>query len=203
MLGVHPVAGRNFSDAEDRSHGPKAAILSYSLWRNTFASDPNILGQAILLKGEPFTVIGVLPEGATTPLNADLYTALQLSREGEGEGTNSEAITRLRDGATWEQANDEINRAWSLRTERYELTNNPGANVTYYSVPPQDLGSGFSGSGGWSPSNLGQSGGAPEHQTGGQFVFVAFVRGWVAFDLVQESLESNLGQLLLGHLNRR
>src|SRR6266853_3785524 len=81
VLGVHPVAGRNFSDAEDRPHGPKAAILSYSLWRNTFSSDQNILGQAILLKGEPFTVIGVLPEVATTPLNADLYTAIQPNRE--------------------------------------------------------------------------------------------------------------------------
>jgi len=58
-------------------------------------------GQAVLLKGEPYTVIGVLGEGATTPLNADLYTALQESRKGEGAGTYFEAITRLRDGATW------------------------------------------------------------------------------------------------------
>jgi predicted permease len=137
VLGVDPAAGRNFSDAEDRTHGPKAAILSYSLWRNTFGSDPNVLGQGILLKGEPYTVIGVLPEGATTPLNADLYTALQLSREGEGGGTNSEAITRLRDGATWQQANAELNRAWSVRADRYELKDNSGAQVTYYSVPLQ------------------------------------------------------------------
>ncbi len=129
--------GRNFSEDEDRPHGPKAAILSYSLWRNTFGSNPNILGQAILLKGEPYTVIGVLPEGVTTPLNADLYTALQPSREGEGGGTNFESITRLRDGATWQEANAEINRAWSLRANRYELRNNPGAQVTYYSVPLQ------------------------------------------------------------------
>src|SRR6266851_7807709 len=137
VLGVHPLLGRNFSDAEDRAHGPNAAILSYSLWRNTFGSDQNILGQAILLKGEPYSVIGVLPEGATTPLNADLYTAIQPSRDGEGGGTNFAVITRLRDGATWQQANAEINRAWSLRVNRYELNDNPGAQVTYYSVPLQ------------------------------------------------------------------
>ena len=45
-------------------------------------------GQAVLLKGAPYTVIGVLPEGAITPLNADIYTALQLGPEGEGGGTN-------------------------------------------------------------------------------------------------------------------
>src|SRR5438270_641877 len=137
VLAIHPIVGRNFSDVEDRAHGPKTAILSYGLWRTTFASNPNIVGQAILLKGEPYTVVGVLPEGATTPLNADVYTALQLSREGEGGGTNSESIVRLRDGANWQQADAEINRAWSHRVNRYELENNPGAQVTWYSVPLQ------------------------------------------------------------------
>jgi len=137
VLAVQPMMGRNFSEDEDRPHGPKSTILSYSLWRNTFSSNPNILGQPILLKGEPFTVIGVLPEGATTPLNADLYTALQPSRRGEGGGTNFESITRLRDGASWQQANAEINRAWSLRAQRYELKDNPGAQVTYHSVQLQ------------------------------------------------------------------
>ncbi len=137
VLGLKPLVGRNFSDTEDRPHGPKAAILSYSLWRNAFGSDPNILGQAILLKGEPYTVIGVLSEGATTPLNAEVYTAIQPSREGEGGGTNFTVITRLRDGATWQEADAEISRAWSLRTQRYESQNNPGVQVTYYSVPLQ------------------------------------------------------------------
>ncbi len=137
VLGVHPVAGRNFSEVEDRPHGPKAVILSYGLWRNNFGSDPNILGRSVLLKGEAYVVIGVLPEGVTTPLNADLYTALQASREGEGSGTNFDAITRLRDGATWQEADAQINRAWLRRSQRYELSNNPGAQVSYYSVPLQ------------------------------------------------------------------
>jgi putative ABC transport system permease protein len=137
VLAIQPMIGRNFFPDEDRRHGPKATILSCSLWRNTFSSNPNILGQAILLKGEPYSVIGVLPEGAGTPLNADLYTALQPSREGEGGGTNFESITRLRDGATWQEADAEINRAWSSRAHRYESTNNVGAQVTYHSVALQ------------------------------------------------------------------
>jgi predicted permease len=137
VLALQTILGRNFSEDEDRPHGPKVVILSYGLWRNTYGSNPNILGQSIQLKGEPYTVIGVLPEGATTPLNADLYTALQPSREGEGGGTNFESITRLRDGQTWQQADAGINRVWSVRAHRYELQNSPGAQVTYYSVPLQ------------------------------------------------------------------
>jgi hypothetical protein len=114
-LAVRPIIGRNFSADEDRPHGPNTAILSYGVWQKTFGADSNILGHSILLKGEPYTVIGVLPEGATTPLNADLYTAIQASREGEGGGTNFAAMTRLRDGATWQEADAQINRAWSHR----------------------------------------------------------------------------------------
>jgi len=137
VLALQPILGRNFSEDEDRPHGPKATVLSYGLWRNTFNSNPDILGQFIVLKGEPHTVIGVLPDSSTTPLNADLYTALQPSRGGEGSGTNFDCITRLRDGATWQEADAEINRAWSVRAHRYELQNSPGAQVTYYSVPLQ------------------------------------------------------------------
>jgi predicted permease len=137
VLAVQPLIGRNFSADEDRPHGPKAAILSYSLWRNTFRSDPKIVDQPILLKGEPYIVIGVLPESVATPLNADLYTALQPSRDGEGGGTNFESFTRLHEGANWQEADAEINRAWSLRAGRYELNGNPGAQVTYHSVPLQ------------------------------------------------------------------
>ncbi len=137
VLAIHPIIGRTFSDPEDLPHGAKTAILSYGLWRNVFGSDPNVSGKDILLKGEPYTVVGVLPDGASIPLDADLYTALQASSDGEGGGTNFDLITRLRDGANWQQADAEINRAWSLRTVRYELQDNPGAQVTYYSVPLQ------------------------------------------------------------------
>jgi len=137
VLGLQPALGRNFSDLEDRAHGPNTAVLSYSLWRDTFGSNPGVLGQAILLKGAPYTVIGVLPAGAITPLDADIYTALQLDPDGEGGGTNSEAIARLRDGATWQEADAEINRAWLHRAHRYELNDDPSAQVNYYSVPLQ------------------------------------------------------------------
>ena len=116
VLGVHLAAGRSFSEVEDRPHGPKTVILSYRLWQDEFGGDRGLLGQTIQLKSEPYTVIGVLPEGATTPLNADVYTALQPSREGEGSGTNFDAITRLRDGATWQEADAQINRAWADRS---------------------------------------------------------------------------------------
>lgn len=137
VLGIQPMIGRNFLEEEDRPQGAKAAILSYPLWRDTFGSDRTLLGRTIVLKGEAYTVVGVLSEESTPAINVDIYTALQESRKGEGAGTNFELITRLRDGATWQQADGEINRVWSARHGRYELKEYPGAQVTYYSMPLQ------------------------------------------------------------------
>jgi predicted permease len=138
VLGVRPIMGRNFSDEEDRPHGPKTAIVSYNVWRDTFGTDPNIIGRSVLLKGEPYTIVGVLPERAVTPMNADIYTSLQPSRDGEGQAANFEAIVRLRSGANWVQAGTEIDRAFqqSARARRFQQSNR-GAQLTYYLVPLQ------------------------------------------------------------------
>jgi predicted permease len=136
ILGLQPLLGRNFSLDEDRPGGPKAAILSYSLWQTAFNSNPGILGSQILLKSEPYTVVGVLPQGAITPLNAQVYTALQPSRQGEGAGTNFNCIVRLRDGATWQQADSQLNIAFAVREARF-ASKNPGSSMSFYTVPLQ------------------------------------------------------------------
>ena len=136
VLAVQPIRGRNFSEDEDRPNGPRVAILTYGLWQNVFNADPGIVGQTILLRSEPYLVVGVLPQNAITPSNADVFTPLQPSRSGEGSGSNFTAVTRLRDGMTWQEADAQINRAWSSLGQESEK-NSSGAKVTYYSVPLQ------------------------------------------------------------------
>lgn len=136
VLGIRLAAGRNFTSAEDQPHGPNGAILSYGLWQNIFQGDSGIVGQAIHLKGQLYTVIGVLPQGATTPFNADLYTPLQPSTSGEGGGTNYDIITRLRPGATWQESDAQINRAWASDAAVLAAENH-ATRVSFHSVPLQ------------------------------------------------------------------
>jgi len=138
VLGLQPAMGRQFNAEEDRPHGPGAAILSYGLWRTVFGASRNAIGEKVLLRGAPYTIVGVLPEGAITPMDADVYIPLQPSRDGEGQSTNYEAILRLRDGATWQQANGDVDRAL-LRSARAldEVKTSPGGSLTYYLVPLQ------------------------------------------------------------------
>ncbi|MBZ5674901.1 MAG: ABC transporter permease [Acidobacteriia bacterium] len=108
VLGVSPMIGREIAPEEDRNGGPAVAVLSHGLWTRLFASDAGILGQTILLRGEPFTVIGVMPQSFDTSPSADLWTPLRPSTRGEGGGTNYSMIVRLRPGSSMAQANAEL-----------------------------------------------------------------------------------------------
>ncbi len=62
-LGASPVLGRSFLPVEDRPGREHVVILTDALWRGRFAADPSILGRSIVLNGEPYDVIGVMPAG--------------------------------------------------------------------------------------------------------------------------------------------
>jgi putative ABC transport system permease protein len=61
MIGVRPVFGHSFSTEQDRRGNGHVAILSHALWRRRFASDTSVIGRSIMLNGESYQVIGVLP----------------------------------------------------------------------------------------------------------------------------------------------
>ena len=66
VLGVAPALGREFTADEDRANGPAAVILSHTLWTRLFNGDPAAIGRTLTLRGEPYTIVGVMPSGFTT-----------------------------------------------------------------------------------------------------------------------------------------
>lgn len=109
VLGIEPMLGRGFTEDEDRPGAGKVAVLSYNLWRTTFHEDRSILGQAILLRGAPYTVVGVLPQGAQMPNPADVWTPLMPSdRNGVCAGNNCLILMRLKPGANWEEVRGQL-----------------------------------------------------------------------------------------------
>ena len=61
LLGSQPVLGRNFLPEEDRPGAAKAVMLSHALWQRRYGGDPGIVNRDILLNGEKYTVVGVMP----------------------------------------------------------------------------------------------------------------------------------------------
>ena len=66
-LGLQPIVGRNFSPDEDRPNAPRAALISYGLWRSRFGGDPGVVAKTISLDGLPTTIVGVLPADFEMP----------------------------------------------------------------------------------------------------------------------------------------
>ncbi|MBI2684784.1 MAG: ABC transporter permease [Acidobacteria bacterium] len=108
VLGVQPAFGRGFTKEEDAENGPRAAVLSEPLRRRVFGDAPDAVGQKLLLRGEPYTVVGVMPAGFRSGVNADVWTPLKPSTRGEGGGNNYQAMIRLKPGVSEAAAAGEV-----------------------------------------------------------------------------------------------
>jgi putative ABC transport system permease protein len=76
VIGLAPEIGRVFSEDEDKPGAPAVAIISDRLWQRAFNRSPKILGQAITLHDQNFTVIGVMPPEMTSPQDSDVWVSL-------------------------------------------------------------------------------------------------------------------------------
>ena len=117
VLGVSPLIGRTFTREEDEA-AARVAILSNHLWARTFARDPNIIGRAVMLDRQPYSVIGVLPETFIFPnrgplsnnVPGDVFIPISLTaaeRSGFGSNYNISVIGRLKQGVTSDRADAE------------------------------------------------------------------------------------------------
>ena len=70
LLGVQPSLGRSFLPAEDEP-GHNVVILSYALWQRQFGGDRGIIGRTVMLDGQQFEIVGVMPERFTFPITAN------------------------------------------------------------------------------------------------------------------------------------
>ena len=111
-LGVSPILGRVFTQQEDDEHAA-VALISYSLWRRRYQSDPRVLGRSILLDRKAYTIIGVMPRSFEFPLADGLLDQTQLwvpMSLTSGELADDHAgywgyqiVTRLKGGVTLAQ----------------------------------------------------------------------------------------------------
>lgn len=78
-LGVQPLYGRNLTAEEDREGGAKVVLLGHGVWKRQFGADSGVVGRAISLDEQSYTVIGVLPPTLNFPSDKELFVPLALS----------------------------------------------------------------------------------------------------------------------------
>jgi len=126
-LGSSPFLGRGFLPEEDRPGRWHVVVLSYPYWVRRFGSNPDAVGQTILLDQVPFQIVGVLPRnfeplsftdaGSPPDVWAPLGYDLSIPQSGR-TWQHLHAIARLGDGVTLGAARAEMNSiAWQLARE--------------------------------------------------------------------------------------
>jgi predicted permease len=137
VLGVDPLMGRLFHEAESLPGAGQVVLLSYPIWQRQFHSDPSILGRPVDFNGRSFTVVGILPRsfdfGAifAPGTKVDLFVPIDF----KGTRTDGNTITligRLKPGITVAQARAEA----SLLFPRLDfMTDHPEYKEGYTAYP--------------------------------------------------------------------
>ncbi len=126
MLGVNPLIGRAFSGADDRSGVAGTVILSYGLWQREFGGSQGVLGQRVLLDGDPRVVIGVMPRDFHFPsADATFWTLMPRAEQENQERSNNwfQVIARLKPDVSIVQARAEMGLIASSLAQRFPADN--------------------------------------------------------------------------------
>ena len=121
---VAPALGRVFATNENEPGRSQAVILSYGLWQQRFAGDPQILGKHLEIESQQSTIVGVMPKDFDFPVPSDLWTPLALTPAERADRVhhNLHVIARLKSGVSVEQAQAEMDAIARRFAQSYPAT---------------------------------------------------------------------------------
>jgi predicted permease len=129
-LGIQPMLGRWFSEADDTpgTAGPDSVILTYGYWQRRFGGAESVIGRRLTIDSRPSEVIGVLPAGFRfIGFDADIVMTLRFNRAELtlGAGAPYRGLARLKPGATIAQATADVKRMLPIWLNAWPIP--PGA----------------------------------------------------------------------------
>lgn len=147
LLGVNPILGRTFTEEEDKS-GSRVAVLSFSLWQQSFGGDRDVVGQTATLSRLPYTIIGVMPRSFAFPTPglaianpAEIWVPMSFRPDelpNRGDNFDYGVIARMKPGVALPQANSDVNSIAAGIQELYPPQMREDLNLTAYVMPLQE-----------------------------------------------------------------
>ena len=110
VFGMEPLIGHGIRPQDMVPHAPGVVVLSNATWRQRFGGDPNIVGRAITLGNEEYTVIGVANPKFRLDAKVDVWTPLQIAESPEDHSNDYNFVARIKPGVTRAQAEDDLKR---------------------------------------------------------------------------------------------
>ena len=108
ILRARPLIGSLFTEADEQKQDGGVVVLAESLWRQEFGGDPGAIGRSLRLDGQPYVIVGVLPDALAYPdRQARAYIPFRVPPASGNYLSLFEAVARLRPGVTAAQAEAE------------------------------------------------------------------------------------------------
>jgi predicted permease len=126
VFGAPVMLGRTFTQQEDSPNGGHVVVLSYGLWQRRFGGNPKVVGQALSLGGEPYTIVGVLGRDFTTDPEADIWIPFQFEANSTNQGHFFLGAAMLKPGVTVTQANAQMKLAYAEFLRRFPAADPKG-----------------------------------------------------------------------------
>ncbi|HVP45453.1 MAG TPA: ABC transporter permease [Bryobacteraceae bacterium] len=130
VFGVNPILGRTFTEEEDRPGGPPLAVVSYGLWKRHWGGDAQIIGRPIILNGEPYRVIGILPQDFRPDPPADVWIPLEADPTSTNQGNYLRVAAILKPGVTLETAKAQLKIVGEQFRRLYPKATGPEESVS-------------------------------------------------------------------------
>ena len=111
VLGVTPLLGRNLQAQDDSIAAAPVVAISYELWQRRYGRDPSVLGRVLTIRGQPGTIVAVMPRGFAFPAQTDVWATARPFRPVAETGPPDfyvYLVGRLAPGATVEQSATEL-----------------------------------------------------------------------------------------------
>ena len=139
VLGVSPALGRNFTPEEDKPGANPVALISHGFWQRRLGSDPSIVNRPLLLNGESYTVIGVLPQTFEWQSPVDVFVTVGLHSDrlmNRDSHPGMYVLGLLKPGVTPEQARTDM-KAIAARLAQQYPKSNEGTSVALETLQDQ------------------------------------------------------------------
>ncbi|HXJ88072.1 MAG TPA: ABC transporter permease [Candidatus Binatia bacterium] len=147
MLGAHPALGRLLTPDEDSPGATSTAVLTDGMWARHFGRDPRIIGKSIIINGQIYEVVGILPQSFSLPQEvlpllygteqADIFLPLPLAPAAAQVRDHEDynLIGKLRPGVSLQQAQAEMDTITARLRRDFPENYPPNGGLTFSIVP--------------------------------------------------------------------
>ncbi|MGO9269131.1 MAG: ABC transporter permease [Terriglobia bacterium] len=125
LLGIAPELGRSIAADNFETGHTFAVVLSHGFWQRHLGADPGIVGKNVLLNGQQFTVIGIMPADFDFPVGAEAWAPLDLSVAQQADRADHylQVLGRLKPGVPSSKAQADLETIASRLSQEYPKTN--------------------------------------------------------------------------------